>query len=302
MKTRYFILGLCLLLARGVHAQDEPKVLQTYDWNALAQRHELSGGEVVTMDSAPALKVQNKSIMPILKIPLFKILQPHISAMVYAVIGQVKYDHVNGMGYLEMWNYFPPLHPGMPEEQYFSRTLADSGEMAKITGSSEWRDFSLPFDRTGTTNPPSRLEINLCLPTEGTVYLRSVKLVEYGSDSPAADTAAAGWWPAAASPWIGGIGGPLVGCAGGLLGGLCRTGRARRLVLGTWMGFIIGGVISLGLAGVALFTGQPQYVWLPLLIFGVVPTTVMGVLWPQAKKSYDDFEIRRMASMDALKG
>ena len=194
----------------------------------------------------------------------------------------------------------------MPEGQYFSRTLGDSGEMGKITGTRDWRNFTLPFDPTGASSPPTRLEINLILPGHGTVYLTPVKLVRYsGGFSSAGETsvnatADNGWWSPEIAPWIGGIGGPLIGCLGGLLGWLSQKGIARRIVLTTWKCCIVFGIACLMATVIALVVGQPWYVTMPLTVFGVVCTGIFGIIWPAARKRYDEFEIRRMTSMDAM--
>jgi hypothetical protein len=297
MKT-LFQMTLLLCLVSTVTAQEK---LGDYDWNELAQRHALLGGEVVSLDGGSVLKIVNTNDSA-LQLPLFKILKPSISNMVYALTGQVKYENVEGDAYLEMWNYFPPGQPGLPEGAYFSRTLGTSGEMGKITATSDWRNYSLPFNRTGTFGLPTRLEINIFLPGHGTVYLRSAQLLEYG-DTRALndDTESTGWWSAEAAPWIGGIGGPLIGCSGGLLGWLAGKGKARRFVLAAWKGCIAVGILFLVAAIIAFATGQPSYVSMPLFIFGIVPTVVFSAVWPSAKKSYADLEIRRMAAIDSMR-
>ena len=100
--------------------------------------------------------------------------QPPITASRYAIIGEIKYENVEGTGYLEMWSHFPNAG------KYFTRTLAPPGSspMAVITGASDWRPFTLPFNRSNTTEPVSKLEVNLHLPAKGVVYLRGLRLVE----------------------------------------------------------------------------------------------------------------------------
>jgi hypothetical protein len=51
--------------------------------------------------------------------------------------------------------------------------------MGRISGTSSWRPISLPFDRTGTTNSPTRLEINIFLPGRGTVFLGPARLIQF---------------------------------------------------------------------------------------------------------------------------
>jgi hypothetical protein len=326
MKKPIQLTGLLLsaaliVLARDAVAQDASGLSsppRTYGWWAPERQitlppegklipEETVSGKLVPAGQHPngqfsyALEIENTNDRP-LTIPLLKILDPGLSNLVYAVNGSIKYDDVAGDAYLEMWSYFPPKQPGLPEGQYFSRTLGETGPMQKITGTSDWRNFSLPFDRTGTATAPTRLEINLVLPGRGTVYLRPINLDEYSPNNQGPQPVSAGWWPETAAPWIGGIGGPVIGCFGGLLGVLAGKGVARRLVLAIWRCLIAAGVISLIAAIVGFVTRQPDFVTTPLLIFGIILTTVMGAIWPTAKRRYDELEIRRMASMDAMRG
>ena len=50
--------------------------------------------------------------------------------------------------------------------------------MAKISGTSSWRAFTLPFDRTGTTHAPTRLDLNIFLPGRGIVLLGPMRLMQ----------------------------------------------------------------------------------------------------------------------------
>lgn len=290
-------ISLALWLVPCAMAQ---QAIRNYDWPDLQQHHELQGGEVVSLDGQSVLKIENTNDSP-MQLHLFKIVKPPVgTSAVYALSGRVKYAQVRGDGYLEMWNYFPPVRPGLPEGQYLSRTLGDEGEMAKITGTSDWRKFSLPFNPMGASGAPTRLEINLMLPGHGTVYLSPLKLIQYPGGSAATGASPANpWWSQETAWWISCVGGPAVGCLGALLGWLAGKGKARNLVLATWKACIAGGVLSLIATFVALAVGQPSYVWVALLMFGIIPTVIFSVIWPSAKKRYDDLELRRMVSMDA---
>ncbi|HTV41471.1 MAG TPA: hypothetical protein VMF08_12890 [Candidatus Sulfotelmatobacter sp.] len=297
------LICLSLILALSAMAQEpKSKVLAIY--------YPSQKDHLVTLDGQSVYKFENTNDTQ-LTIQLLKIVKPKLSTTAYAITGRVKYDNVQGAGYLEMWNYFPPLRPGMPEGQYFSRTLGDSGEMGKITGSCDWRDFTLPFDPTGASGPPTRLEINLILPGRGTVYLTPVKLVKYsaGFSQSSGTTGSntdgsppAGWWSADAAPWVGGIGGPVIGFFGGLLGWLSQKGRARQFVLAAWKCCIVFGIGCLIATLIAVIAGQPWFVAMPLLVFGVVSTGIFSATWSAARNRYDELEIRRMASMDATGG
>ena len=155
-------------------------LLAEYDWSQLAAEGRLLSGVPVKVDGRSVLKIENSNDFP-LQLTLFKIEKPPITSMRYAVTGEIRYENVSGTGgYLEMWSFFPPLRAGLPEGQFFSRTLgaAGSGPMGQIIGTSGWRPFALPFDRTGTTKPPARLELKIFLPGRGVVFIGPPKLTQ----------------------------------------------------------------------------------------------------------------------------
>ena len=94
--------------------------------------------------------------------------KPPVTESRYLIAGEVKYEDASG--YLEMWNTFT-------EGRYFSRTLGDVGLMAKLSGTSDWRPFMLPFNAEAG-EIPERLEINVVLPGGGKVELRNVNLYQ----------------------------------------------------------------------------------------------------------------------------
>jgi hypothetical protein len=270
-------LAFCLIATAAAQAQ-----LLGFDW----KNSTVPGGTVVTLDGTSVLRIENTNSMP-LTVRLMTVSNPPVTGQFYALTGEVRYEKVQGDGYLEMWNCFATMKPSFPEEKYFSRTLGDSGELAKISGTSGWRKFSLPFYRTGSSSPPTRLEVNLVLPGSGTVYLRPSTV---------------GWWSEGQAGLIGGIGGSVIGCFGALLGTLCGFGKARRFVLTMIMILSALGIL-LALAGiVALVQKQPYSVYYPLLLGGFICAPVFGVNLRAVRKRYDDLEIRRMTSMDAMRG
>jgi hypothetical protein len=281
MKTLF---QASLLFCSAATAVAQPQLL-SLDW----KNSSVLGGTAVTLDGTSVLKIENTSSVP-LTVRLMTVSNPPVAKQIYAVTGQVKYENVQGDGYLEMWNYFPPTKPGRTEGRYFSRTLGDSGDMGKIRGTSGWRKFSLPFDGMGASGPPTRLEVNLVLPGSGKVYLRPMAVWE----------PAAGWWSARQGGWIGGIGGSVIGCSGALIGILASLGKARRFVLAVTKLFIVLGIL-LVLAGVLAVTHlQPYAVYYPLLLGGVICAAVFGANLRTVRKRYSDLEIRRMASIDAM--
>jgi len=136
----------------------------------------------IQIDGRDAICITNKADAP-LQVTLFKIDHPPITAMQYALSGEIKYEGVAEPGYLQMWNFFPPIGPGLPEGQYFTRTMAPAGTgpMGQISGTSSWRPYTLPFDRTGAPNSPTRLEVSIFLPKRGTVWITLPKLTQVGN-------------------------------------------------------------------------------------------------------------------------
>ena len=270
------------------------------DWNELAQKHELLGGQIISTSvstgEVSTLKIENTNDTP-LRLQLFDISKPAITNLTYGFIGEIKYENVRGDGYLEMWSYFPPSRSSEPETKYFSRTLGNSGAMGKISGTSDWRMFALWFHANGASNPPSHLEVNIFLPSHGTVCLRYVILCHY-EENGSFPTISNGWWSSKQAGMIGGIGGSVIGCFGALLGWLCGKGKARNFALAITKFFIVLGILLTISGLVAITLKQPYAVWYVLLLPGVILTSVFGVNLRSIKRRYDDLEIRRMASLD----
>jgi hypothetical protein len=106
---------------------------------------------------------------------LLQLETPPVQGEIYAFEGRVRYDGVEGNGYFELWNEFPD------GSRYFSRTLAASGALAALEGTSDWRTFSVPFNRSGIAAAPRLLELQLILPGEGTVLLSPILLKDIGA-------------------------------------------------------------------------------------------------------------------------
>src|SRR3954469_8826451 len=161
------LIALTLLATAGLaHAGD--KLVQEISFAKLAAAGELKAGTVLA--DPETLRIQKDG--GLLHAHLFDLARPPIATPFYRLEGEVRYDAVESTGYLEMWNHFGG---GVSA---FSRTLADGGPLGRLRGTSTWRAFSLPFNATGVEGSPKRLEVNLQLPGSGTVYLRSLKLIE----------------------------------------------------------------------------------------------------------------------------
>jgi hypothetical protein len=200
----------------------------------------------------------------------------------------VRYEAVEAISYLELWNHFPD------GSQYFSRTLGEFGAMQKLEGSSGWRPFALPFDATGAP-APSRLVFNVVLAGRGGVELGPLKLLEQRVER--FDQPHVAWTDRVAA-LTGGIGGALVGCLGALVGVLTSLGRARRFVMALTTGLIGFGAILFVGGLIAFAVAQPYTVFYPLLLIGVLSSAVPLGLLPTIRRRYAEIELRMMRAHD----
>lgn len=276
---------LVVSLMFSVSARGAEKVLEETSWDQVQKEGRLLSGEVVTESSSGlvCLKVVH-SASGLASLPLAMIDAPKITRSEYALVGQVRYEDVAGEGYFETWNYFGET------EKYFSRTLAPTGLMGVLSGSSGWRPFRLPFFTNDNAKHPSKIELNLVLPGRGTVYLSELRLVQSTS-----------WWSDQQSGWLGGILGclgGLFGVLGGISGALAVKGKGRGLAFGTLytMAGLGGLLLLLGLSALSL--SQPYHVYYPLLLGGVLFTALGLGLIPNLKRTFEQAELRKMKAMD----
>jgi hypothetical protein len=273
------------------------ETLREIKWSDPNLRGKLTAGEVIEPNADcpfAQLRVQNsqneKKTFAILTIN-----DPCITTASYALSGQVRYEGVEGTGYLEMWNHFPD------GKMYFSRTLGDSGPMQSLTGSSGWRPFTLPFYIGDTSKMrPFKLVFNIVLPGRGTIFLGPLILVQFEkSESAATIGAKNAWWTDRTGGWIGGITGSVIGAIGSIIGISCWLGIARKLcfsLLGLMFTF---GVISLAMALVALIFSQPYAVYYPLLLVGILCVSMPPLsFYTGIKQRYEQIELRKMHAMD----
>jgi len=255
----------------------------TIDWS----RTVVTGGVVqpgAGPGGAPALELRATASGPP-SLHLVTIDHPPVAGPAYVVAGEVRYEGVEGQGYLEMWSVFPN------GERFFSRTLAAQGTLAALHGGSGWRPFELPFSLNGASPAPSRLEINLVLPGPGTVWLGPLHLRQ--------STAAIGWWSERFGALVGAILGSFVGVVGAIIGVLGGRGKARRVVLTLLVGMIAVGGCFVLVGAAAAASSQPRHVWYPLLLLGVISAVVgLGVL-PAMRRRFAADELRRIEAMDA---
>jgi len=190
-----------------------------------------------------------------------------------------------------MLSHFPRGGP------FYSRTTQRSGRMGKLTGSSAWRPFVLPFYITKTSDRPTKLVIKVVLPGRGRVRLSPLRLAQYekGEDPLAVPGQ---WWTDRQAGWVGAIGGSALGLLGALIGCLGGAGRARRFVIAALKAMFLIGLAALVIGIVAIVRSQPYGVYYPLLMMGGLLTILPLGLLRGVRKRYEQIELRRMQAMD----
>ena len=229
--------------------------------------------------------------------PLLVFDSPDITSKNYAIQGEVYHINVEDEGYLETWNHFE----GEGNGPYFTRTMAEFGPMRWIANTSMgFRDFSLPFQISKDQDlRPTKIEMNLVLPSTGRVYLRNVRLVEYIGESPNATPGE--WWSPVTSGKIGGILGllgGLLGAAIGFCGPLVAKGKAKGATFGLLILMAVSGLILLMFGSIAFFGGQPYHVYYPLALTGLLELILGLVFIFLLKRRYAQVEMHRMKAMD----
>ncbi|MGF1527774.1 MAG: hypothetical protein ACFCBW_13425, partial [Candidatus Competibacterales bacterium] len=106
------------------------------------------------------------------------------------------------------------------------------------------------------------------------------------------------WWSARQAGLIGGVGGALLGCLCGLLGTLAGLGKARRYTLGAFNGLLGASALIALLGGYALASGQPWWVYYPLLLGGGVVVSVLGLNHRTIHQRYLQRELRQIQVKD----
>ncbi len=283
---------MIFLLAVAAVPTRASEVITHIDWMAARQKGELLGGAIVTNGASEtaSLQIENSSDKPVL-VSLWSLAKPGISESTYAISGKVKYSDVQGEAYIELLSYFDSGGP------YFSRTLGRMAPTSGLSGSSDWRDFMLPFFvNDGSNKRPTKLDINVYFPGKGRIWLGPIDLIQYRAGE--FPTVVGAWWSDQQAGLYGGIGGSLLGCMGAAIGVLTSIGRARASAM-----FLVRGFAAIGLtcliAGVAaLINSQPYAVWYPLILAGVISTLLPLTQYRTIQKRFELMELRRMQSQD----
>jgi len=284
-------IALLLSLLVCLRTQAAEEVLQEVSWATLKADGKLAAGEVLAPDAtlkAEPLKVVNETSEP-KTVNVLTLEKPGITKPHYVLSGQVRYEAVEGKAYLEMWSHFAD------GSAFFTRTLAQSGPLQAVSGTSGWRPVRLYFDASGAKAAATKLVLNVVLPGKGTVYLSPFKLTQ--QDTAVQDAGA--WWGDRGGGILGGILGTLLGLIGAAIGILSSQGKARGLVTGTLKATLACGVVLLIAGSVALWQAQPYAVYYPLVLLGLLATVLPAAMLPVVRKRYEDIELRKMQARDA---
>src|SRR5438034_3575346 len=149
---------LVVLLAAAVASSTAgaAQTLRSVSWTELGAAGQLQNGRVL---QGGELDVEANGGAEA-TLPIFELQAPGISAPVYALTGEVRYDGLNGRGYLEMWSHFAD------GGAFFSRTLGPGG-LAPLEGRSGWRPFVVPFSNRPGAPAPVRLSFGVHHPGGG---------------------------------------------------------------------------------------------------------------------------------------
>ncbi len=183
----------------------------------------------------------------------------------FAVEGHLQYDKVTPGSYLEMWTIFEPEKPGDPPLAYCTRTLADSGPLQTLSGTSESRAFQIPFDITGAKTHLKRILVRLHLAGGygTTVTINDANLSQFPNGYFPAGVASIQTLAPTAPP-------PLANFE-------ATDARAPAPWSLDGKSFLVGAVVSLGLAA------------------AISAIRILGRLW---RKQKAEKEMRRIASLD----
>lgn len=279
-------LVLMLLLIPAAELLGVDRVLQPVDWSQALQSSAASVDALGVL-TLSHLEPDGKTF------PLATAEGPPTEVPRFGFVGEISYSDVVGTGYLEVLAHFD-------RGTFFSRTLADVGPLQCVTGSSDWRPFSIPFFVSDLSyGRPRRVDLQLVLGGCGTARLRNVKFVEF-AQHPGRDSAlgSAAWWRDSTGGLGGGLVGALLGILGALVGVLTAVGRGRAGVLATLFLMTVLGAGSLILGLVAVLSHQPYSVYYPCLIIGVLGVGLPLSLLRGVRRRFTELELRRMQALD----
>ena len=262
MKNLFVYLSL-LLLSFSVSAEE---LLRSVSFSEAVESGalragDLTDGETLTVTAEPGKQFQ----------PLFELADPGIRKPVYALKGMIRYENVEGDGFLQMDNHFGSMGT------FFTKSLAPRGPLGKISGSSDWRPFVLPFfansgDQADGTSPvPEKLSLGLFLPRSGTVSISGVGLYQFAAGEDPLQSAGQ-WITERNATLLGAIGGSLLGVWCAVIGLISARGKARRFVLGSATILLLVGIGSLVIGVAALASANTPVNSITYTQFSRAPT------------------------------
>jgi hypothetical protein len=307
-------IGLLLWLAANATAQEspaqnQPKVLRTYDWKDLNVQSSNTNCQIqiISMDGVSVLKIEKTNDVS-LEISLLTITNPSLIQKANAIEWEMKYEHVP---FDPIRSRFPAFESGIVGSDYFTNypnvclfetfpPRAAGGDNFNnyhgdyFNGTKNWDKYEHQIfpARYDNETRPNELKLKLFLPCSGTIYLRPIKLLGTASSF--------NWWSEKRAGLVGGIGGSIIGCFGALVGVLASRGKARKFVLALTKIFIVLGFFLLLAGAIAAAMKQPYVVYYPLLLTGFILTIVFSVNLPSIQRRYDELEIRRITSIDTM--
>jgi hypothetical protein len=207
----------------------------------------------------------------------------------FAIEGQIRYQNVEGDAYLEMWTVLPD------GRWFFTRTVAESGPLQKISGTSGWRSFSVPFDLSGQSPKYVKLELDAFMPGAGTIDLGPLQIVNLSPESFKTPDA---WWPNQTGGWIGGGLGTAIGLMMAAAAILLRKSALRKPIKAILFLVVMIGTVCLVAGIAAVIKSQPYAVYYPLLLAGVLAAVMVLVGYVKLRREVREVEMRKIQAMD----
>lgn len=292
MKTNSFALVIIIIAAFAATAHASHQENRVLTWPALQDEGKLLYGHIGPVGGAQrwrALRVSNADSMPT-RFPLVVLDDLSPTMNTFAVEGQIKYWNVEGEAYLEMWTVLPD------GSRFFTRTIAESGPLQKITGTSEWRAFSLPFNVSGELPEHVKLEVNVFMPGAGIIDISPLRIVNFSPDLFQQQTY---WWSGQTGGWIGGSLGMGIGLLGVLLTYLARKNVPFRVVQSVLVVELVLACVCIVAGIIAVIHSQPFFVCYPLLLVGFLASVLVSVGEFRLRRHYREIELRKMRALDS---
>jgi len=252
----------------NVYPADEPSVMEQ------GKDVQVNLDKEITTDNAGSLRVTFSGEAPA-DAMLFSEAITGVDDTVLWYEADIRCGSPGGAAYLALWVVMPDGN------RYFSRGIDQPC-------GKDWRRSRIPF-RLEKGHRPERIEMGVRFEGPGTVWVDNARLLKGGP-------------PVASDRWGGWLG-AAIGIFGGLWGavtGLCAPrGKAKKLVVGLGLVFILIEVSLLAAGLVLLATGRPFQLWYPLVVGGGIGVIIFPPLLAVVMKRYRDFEAQRLNAKDA---